>query len=140
MKKLIQFSKYIFLALVLSGLSSCEKDRLTLLTDGIWNFSNLTTGSDDAVAKAFVASYKAAHTDATLEFFDDGTYEKVFSLVIETETGDWELFGESQLVFTIGDFIYQASIDKLKKDELVYLETYLDGEGNPYPAKFSWVR
>jgi len=140
MKKIFLASRYIFLAMIFIGLSSCEKDKLTLLTGGVWKFSNLTTTSVDEVATAFIAGYKAIHTDATLEFFEDGSFEKDAPLFEEPETGEYELFGENQIVFTIGDAVYTVSLDKVTKDELIYIETYIDGQGSPYPAKFKWTR
>lgn len=140
MKTAIRFSKYMAMALLLLIVSSCEKDNVVLLTDGVWDFSNLTTTSTDQTATTFIAGYKAIHTDATLEFKSDKTYTKNAPLFESAEAGTWELFGDSQIVFNFGDLHNTAALEKLTKNELVYIETYLDGQGDPYPATFKWVR
>ncbi len=73
MKRIIRFSAYVLTAAVLLSMSSCEKDRVSILTDGVWQFENITTGSDDDNIKAIVAGMKAVFTDGTLQFFSDGT-------------------------------------------------------------------
>lgn len=140
MKRIIRFSAYIIVSAILLSLSSCEKDRVTLLTDGIWNFQNITTNSDDDAIKTIVAGLKAVYTDGTIQFFSDGTYVKEFPL-IEDETGTWELVGESQLVFDIdGGGISTSSIDNISKKELVYIETLVDQNQNPFNTTTTWVK
>ncbi len=140
MKKAIRFSIYIIMAAVLVSLSGCQKDRVTLLTDGVWKFENITTKSEDEAVKTLVAGFKAAYTDGTMQFFSDGTYIKEFPL-IDDETGTWELVGETQLVFTPdGGVVQTASIDRIRKKELVYLETFLDQNQNPFNTRTTWVK
>ena len=140
MKRAIRFSTYIIISIMLLSLSSCEKDRVTLLTDGVWKFENITTNSSDDAIKVIVAGLKAIYTDGTMEFFSDGTYIKEFPL-IDDETGSWELMGETQLVFSPdAGGVQTASIDKISKKELVYIETYLDPDQNPFNTTTTWVR
>ena len=140
MKRTIRFSTYIIISIMLLSLSSCEKDRVTLLTDGVWKFENITTNSSDDAIKVIVAGLKAIYTDGTMEFFSDGTYIKEFPL-IDDETGSWELMGETQLVFSPdAGGVQTASIDKISKKELVYIETYLDPDQNPFNTTTTWVR
>lgn len=140
MKKAIRFSIYIIMAALLISLSSCQKDRVTLLTDGVWKFENITTDSEDEAIKTIVAGFKAAYTDGTMQFYSDGTYIKEFPL-IDDETGTWELVGETQLVFDAdGIGIQTASIDKINKKELVYLETFVDQNQNPFNTRTTWVK
>lgn len=140
MKKTIRFSTYIIISIIILSLSSCEKDRVTLLTDGVWKFENITTNSDDDAIKTIVAMLKAGYTDGTMQFFSDGTYVKEYAL-FDDETGTWELVGETQLVFSpdVGG-IQTASIDKITKKELVYIETYPDQDQNPFNTITSWVK
>ncbi len=140
MKKIIRISAYIIITVMLLGISSCEKDRVSILTDGVWNFENITTTSDNETIKIFVAGLKAVYTDGTMQFFSDGTYIKEFPLLVD-ETGNWELVGATQLVFTPdGGLLQTASIDKISKNELVYLETFLDDEQNPFTTVTTWVK
>ncbi len=140
MKKTIRISAYILLTLTIISLSGCEKDRMTLLTDGQWNFKNLTTDSDNSDIKTLIALGKAVLVDGTLDFSDDGTYEMA-SPLIDTETGTWKLTGETQLLRTPDGETngVPASIDKLKKSELVYIETYVYNDIT-YSAIYTWVR
>jgi hypothetical protein len=140
MKKTIRFSTYIIISIILLSLSSCEKDRVTLLTDGVWKFNNITTSSDDDAIKLIVAGFKAVYTDGTMQLFSDGTYSKEYPL-LDDETGTWELVGETQLVFSpdVGG-IQTASIDKITKKELVYIETYVDQDQNPFNTTTTWVK
>ena len=140
MKRIIRFSTYILLSTMLLSLSSCEKDRVTLLTDGVWSFQNITTNSDDDAIKTLVAGLKAVYTDGTMQFFSDGTYVKEFPL-IDDETGTWELVGESQLVFNINGLgISTSSIEEISKKELVYIETLVDQNQNPFNTTTTWVK
>jgi hypothetical protein len=140
MKKTIRYSAYIIISIIILSLSSCEKDRVTLLTDGVWKFENITTNSDDDAIKTIVAGLKAVYTDGTMQFFSDGTYVKEYAL-LDDETGTWELVGETQLVFSpdVGG-IQTASIDKITKKELVYLETFVDQDQNPFNTTTTWVK
>ena len=140
MKKTIKYSTYIIITIVILSFSSCEKDRITLLTDGVWKFKNITTNSDDDAIKAIVAGLKAVYTDGTMQLFSDGTYVKEYP-IIEDESGTWELVGETQLVFSpdVGG-IQTASIDRITKKELVYLETFVDQDQNPFNTTTTWVK
>jgi hypothetical protein len=140
MKKTIRYSAYIIISIIILSLSSCEKDRVTLLTAGVWKFENITTNSDDDAIKTIVAGLKAVYTDGTMQFFSDGTYVKEYAL-LDDETGTWELVGETQLVFSpdVGG-IQTASIDKITKKELVYLETFVDQDQNPFNTTTTWVK
>ncbi len=140
MKRTIKYSTYIIITIVILSFSSCEKDRITLLTDGVWKFENITTSSDDDAIKAIVAGLKAVYTDGTMQLFSDGTYVKEYP-IIEDESGTWELVGETQLVFSpdVGG-IQTASIDRITKKELVYLETFVDQDQNPFNTKTTWVK
>lgn len=140
MKRTIKYSTYIIISIVLLSFTSCEKDRVTLLTDGLWKFRNITSNSDDDAIKAIVAGLKAVYTDGTLEFFSDGTYVKEYPL-IDDETGTWELLGETQLVFSPdAGGVLTASIDEISKKELVYIETFVDQNQNPFNTTTSWGR
>jgi len=140
MKRTIKYSAYIIISIVLFSLSSCQKDRITLLTDGVWKFENITTNSDDDAIKVIVAGFKAVYTDGTMQLFSDGTYVKEYPL-IDDETGSWELAGETQLIFSpdVGG-IQTASIEKVTKKELVYLETFVDQNQNPFNTTTTWVK
>ena len=140
MKRTIKYSTYIIITIVILSFSSCEKDRITLLTDGVWKFENITTNSDDDAIKAIVAGLKAVYTDGTMQLFSDGTYVKEYP-IIEDESGTWELVGETQLVFSpdVGG-IQTASIDRITKKELVYLETFVDQDQNPFNTTTTWVK
>ena len=141
MKKIITITKIAFLLLIIAGFSSCEKDNLTLLTDGTWEFSNMTTDSPDTDIQTWIAFGKALMTDATLTFFDDETYEMTSPLMESPETGTWKLIGESQLnLVPAGSIVSSNSIDKLEKSALVLIETFIDEQSNPYTVTTSWVR
>lgn len=140
MKTISKFSLYIIIALFISVLSSCEKDRVTLLTDGIWTFENITTSSDDDVIKTLVAGLKAYHTDGTLQFFSDGAYVMQFPLG-DDETGTWELVGETQLVFSPdAGGVQTSSIDNISKSELVYIATFVDQNSDSFNTTLTWVK
>ncbi len=140
MKKIIRFSAYIIIAAMMTGLSSCEKDRVTLLTDGMWTFENITTNSDDEAIKTLVAGIKAYHIDGTLEFYSDGTYVMQFPLGND-ETGTWELVGDTQLVFSPDSGgVQTSSIDRISKSELVYIATFVDQNSKAFNTTLTWVR
>jgi len=140
MKRIISIPAYLLISVLLLNLSSCQKDRVTLLTDGVWKFENITTNSENETIKTIVAGFKAVYTDGTMQFFSDGTYIKEYPL-IDDETGNWELVGETQLVFTPdGGLVQTASIDKISKSELVYLETFIEGDQNTFTTVTTWVK
>lgn len=127
--------------LVMLMLTGCETDNKTLLTDGVWNFSNLTTNSEDELITSIIALGKAVLTDATMEFQEGGTYILTSPLVEDPNTGEWTLVGEDQLILDPDDEAPStANIETLTKDKLSYLETYVDAEMNPYTVTTTWVR
>ncbi len=140
MKGIKAFPVYIIIFFLSLGLSSCEKDRITILTDGVWSFSNITTTSEDETVKTMVAGMKAVYIDGTIQFFSDGTYIKEFAL-FDDEPGTWTLVGDTQLVLTPDDGVAQtSSIDKIKKDELVLIDTFVDAELNTFNTLTTWKR
>lgn len=128
----------LLFAVVFSG---CEKEPGTLLTDGIWNFENLTTDSEDEDIHSLVALAKALMTDATLEFQGAGTYIIDSPLMDEPTTGTWSLIGEDQLILDPDNQPPStANIETLTKKELTYLETYSYQQMTPYTITTTWVR
>lgn len=127
--------------LVVLMLTGCETDNKTLLTDGVWTFSNLTTTSEDETIVSLVAFAKALLTDATMEFQEGGTYILSSPLVEDPTTGEWSLIGEDQLILDPDDEAPStANIETLTKDKLSYIETYVDDEMNSYSLTTTWVR
>ena len=127
--------------IVLLTLTACEKDNQTLLTDGVWTFKNLTTDSEDETVTGLIAFAKALLTDATLEFQEGGTYIIDSPLANDPMTGDWQLVGDDQLILDPDDEALSTSnIETLSKNELVYLETFVDGQMNTYTVTTSWSR
>jgi hypothetical protein len=132
------FALTMLVTLMLTG---CETDNKTLLTDGVWNFSNLTTNSEDELITSLIALGKAVLTDATMEFQEGGTYILTSPLIEEPTTGEWSLIGEDQLILDADDEVPSpANIETLTKDRLSYMETYVDAEMNPYTITTTWVR
>lgn len=127
--------------LALFVLTGCETDNKTLLTDGTWKFHNATTSSEDANIQQLVALLKAFMTDATLEFQSDGTYILTSPLAEEPETGSWSLVGDDQLIMTPDDEVAStANIETLSKDELKFIETFVDQEMNSYSVTTTWKK
>ena len=143
MKKSSLLINIALAVLMISALSSCKKDSFEILSGSVWSFSDFTTTSDNSDIQSLMAFGKAALTDGTLSFFDDGTYE-LTSPVLEansgTETGTWELEGNSLIIFTTGGLPRNATIDKIEKDKLVFLETYLYLDTTSYTVKYTWVK
>ena len=98
MKNTTRFAKFALLAIFIIGLSACSKDNINLLTEGVWDFSNMTTNSTDGDIITAVATWKAVRTDATLRFSSDDSY--VITSPLFNETGTWELVGSTQLIFS----------------------------------------
>lgn len=139
MKK--SFPGIAVIAIALLLFTGCETDNNALLTDGIWNFSNMTTDSEDQDIIALITLGKAILTDGTLEFKTDETYILTAPLLQDPEIGTWSLIGEDQLILdSEGDFGSTANIDVLSKKELTYLETFVDAEMNRYNVTTSWSR
>jgi hypothetical protein len=127
--------------MVLLSLTGCETDNKTLLTDGVWKFSNMTTDSEDQNIIALVTLGKAILTDGTLEFKSDQSYILTAPLLEDPETGTWSLVGEDQLILdSDGDLGSTANIETLSKKELKYIETFVDAEMNNYSVTTSWSR
>ena len=137
-----RLTKGLMLALFsVALLTGCEKDPSTLLTDGIWNFSNLTTTSTDEDHTALIALFKAFMTDATLEFNGDGTFIMNSPLAEDPTTGTWELIGDDQLIMDPDDEVAStANIETLSKDQLVFIETFYDLDNNPFSVTTSWTK
>jgi hypothetical protein len=124
----------------LFALTGCEQEPKTLLTDGVWDFENMTTDSGYQDVKTLVAQFKAAFTDATLEFQSDETY-LIESPILEPIAGTWSLAGDDQLILQQeGLGASTANIETLSKKELKYIETYADQNMNPYSVTTTWIR
>ncbi len=129
--------------LMMLAMTSCaDPDASTQLTDGIWNFDDMTTDSEDDNIKGLILLGKALLTDATMDFQSDKTYMMDSPLADEPETGTWSLIGDDQLILTPDDdgFPSTANINELTKDKLKYVETFVDQEMNAYSVTTSWVR
>ena len=138
MNKIAQLKGLLLVSLFIFLFTGCEKDNLTILTDGVWQFENFTTTSDNDDIRSLVALGKAIMTDGTLTFSDDGSYT-LDSPIIDPETGSYELVGSTQLIFNDG-IARTASIDEISKKKLVYIETYLYLDVTTYSVKYVWVR
>lgn len=127
--------------MILISLTGCEKEPSTLLTDGVWDFDNMTTNSQDESIKSLVAFAKAIFTDAKLEFNTDGSYLLTSPLLEEPITATWSLVGDDQLILDEEDGgTSTANIENLDKKELKYIETYVDQNMNAYSVTTTWVR
>ena len=139
MKKILSGFATILVALLL--VTGCETDNKTLLTDGVWKFSNMTTDSEDEGIIALVTLGKAILTDGTMEFKADETYILSAPLLQNSQTGTWSLIGDDQLIMdSDGDLVSTANIETLSKSELKYIETFVDAEMNSYSVITSWSR
>ncbi len=121
--------------------TGCETDNKSLLTDGVWKFSNMTTDSEDQDIIALITLGKAILTDGTMEFKADETFILSAPLLQESQTGTWSLIGDDQLIMdNEGDLGSTANIDVLTKKELKYIETFVDTEMNRYNVTTSWSK
>ena len=142
----IEIMRNIISGLVMSlflmfSLTGCETDNKTLLTDGVWNFQNMTTDSEDETIVSLIALGKALLTDATLEFQEAGTYIITSPLTDDPSTGDWSLIAEQIIMTPDGDELPSTSnIETLTKDKLSYKETFVDGQMNSYKVTTIWTR
>lgn len=128
-------------SILLLTLTGCETDNKTLLTDGIWKFSNMTTESEDEAVMTYVAIFKAIMTDGTMEFSSDKTYIISSPLLEEAQTGTWSLIGDDQLILDgDDDYVSTANIQTLSKKELKYIETYVDQNLGTFSVTTSWKR
>ncbi|MDF1573082.1 MAG: hypothetical protein P1P82_15850 [Bacteroidales bacterium] len=132
----------LLFALMLMGTSGCAGDPNTLLSDGIWDFEDFTTTSEDDNIKSLVALGKAFMTDATMEFQADSRYIMTSPLSDDPETGTWELVGDDQLIINPdGDGgTSTANIDVLTRKQLSYVETFNSMGGDTYTVTTVWVR
>jgi hypothetical protein len=113
----------IALMLMITMTGCSEPDASAQLTDGIWNFSNITTDSEDELIIALIAFNKEAGAGSTLEFQEGGDYIQDSPELEETITGTWSLIGDDQLILTpdTEDFIQSTlNINELSKDKLKY--------------------
>lgn len=135
------FSGIAMVSILLLTLTGCETDNKTLLTDGIWKFSNMTTESEDEAVMTYVAIFKAIMTDGTMEFSSDKTYIISSPLLEEAQTGTWSLIGDDQLILDgDDDYVSTANIQTLSKKELKYIETYVDQNLGTFSVTTSWKR
>ena len=142
MKKLLS-GLGIALMLMITMTGCSDPEASAQLTDGIWNFSNMTTDSEDETTQGLIALAKALFTDATMEFQSGGDYIQDSPLLEEPETGTWSLIGDDQLIITPdgeNSIPSTANINELTKDKLVYVVTYVDQELNPYTVTTTWTR
>jgi hypothetical protein len=134
------FPGFALFLLLLTGVTGCEKDPSTLLTDGVWTFENLTTDTEDENIRSLITLGKALLTDATLEFQAGGTYIITSPLADEPSTGTWSLIGEDQLIMDPDDESSSTgNIETLTKTQLTYIETFPHQSG-AYTVTTTWVR
>lgn len=135
------FAGFAIAMLVMLTLTGCEKDNRTLLTDGVWNFHDLTTDSEDENVNTLIVIAGALMTGATMEFQDGGTYIMDSPLADQPTTGDWQLVGTDQLILTPeGELASTSNIETLSKSELKYMETFVDEQLNSYTVTTTWTR
>jgi len=135
------FAGFAIAMLVMLTLTGCEKDNRTLLTDGVWNFHDLTTDSEDENVNTLIVIAGALMTGATMEFQDGGTYIMDSPLADQPTTGDWQLVGTDQLILTPeGELASTSNIETLSKSELKYMETFIDEQLNSYTVTTTWTR
>ncbi len=126
---------------IIVATTGCEQDQKTLLTDGIWNFSDMTSDSEDEATQNFVFLAKALMTEATLEFKESGEYLIISPLMEEPTTGEWSLIGDDQLIMTPeGNAISKPNIQELSKSKLVYIETSPDLSQNTHTITTTWTK
>ena len=142
MKKFLKAITMIAITLLLT--TACEKtaDNKTLLTDGIWNFSNMTTDSESEATQALILLGKALLTEGTMEFKDDNSYIISSPLLQDPQTGTWSLIGDQLILDGDGDLLSKPNIETLSKTELIYSESVLepDAELNFHKVTTSWSK
>ena len=142
MTKLFRVISMIAVALLLT--TACEKtaDNISLLTDGIWNFSNMTTDSESEATQALIFLGKALLTEGTIEFKDDKSYILSSPLLQEPQTGTWSLIGDQLIMDSDGDLASTSNIGTLSKTELIYTETLPepDDELSFHKVTTSWSK
>jgi hypothetical protein len=128
----------LLMALILSSCSDPEAS--TLLTDGSWKFKDLTTTHEDQDVIDLINLFKMAHTDATLEFQDGGTYILEY-LIGDPETGSWELIGDDLLILTAdGTIPLDANIETLTEEKLKYIMIIPEENLGTIPITYTWTR
>jgi hypothetical protein len=101
----------------------------------------MTTDSEDETTQGLVFLAKALMTEATMEFQGSGEYMMSSPLMEEPTTGGWTLIGDDQLILTPeGEVASTANIQVLSKNELKYIETYVDLSQNPYTVTTTWTK
>ena len=133
----MRLSRYLLLLFFFTGVSGCEKDTLTLLTEGEWQFENMITYSSITSIYEYTEAKKIVLINGTLVFNSDGTYI-LDSPEIDAETGTWVLRG-SELILNKGTN-RSVSIDEISRDKLVYHETALYLNRDPYTISYYWKR
>jgi hypothetical protein len=122
-------------------LTACEKDNATLLTNGLWNFQDMSTDSNESAIISLVSLGEAILTGATLEFQEDGTYILISALVENPTIGQWDLIGDDRLLMhPDGESSSTSTIQTLSKDKLSYSEDFLDAQQNTYTVTTTWSR
>ena len=135
------FSGIAMISILMLTLTGCETDNTVLLTDGVWDFENLTSDSEDELIQGFIAIGKAVLTDATMEFQTSGDYILDSPLLDDPETGTWSLIGDDQLILDAEDELPSTgNIETLTKKELKYMETYVDENQEAYTITTTWTR
>ena len=142
MTKFFKATTMVAIALLLN--TACEKtaDNKTLLTDGIWNFSNMTTDSESEATQALILLGKVLLTEGTMEFKDDKSYILSSPLLQEPQTGTWSLIGDQLIVDSDGDRASTSNIGTLSKTELIYTESVpeLESELSFHKVTTSWSK
>ncbi len=129
------------ISILLLTLTGCENDNTALLTDGVWDFENLTTDSEDELIQVFVALGKVALIDATMEFQTSGDYILDLPRLDDPETGTWSLIGDDQLIIDAEDeLLSTGNIETLSKKELKYIESLVDENREAYTITTTWTR
>lgn len=122
-------------------LTACESDNETLLSEGLWNFQDMSTDSEESAIISIVSLGEALLTGATMEFQEGGTYILTSALVETPVTGKWQLIGNDQLVLEPdGESSSTSTLDVLTRDKLIYTESFMDGQVNSYKVTTTWTR
>ncbi|MDX2429800.1 MAG: lipocalin family protein [Bacteroides sp.] len=127
------FSGISLIAIAFLLVTGCETDNKTLLTDGIWKFSDMTTDSENQTIIELISNAKLYLTDGTLEFKTDGTYIMTSPLLEDTGSGTWSLIGDDTLVMSNDDEPGSTTnIEVLTKKELKYINAVPNTEINGF--------
>lgn len=129
----------LFISMVFT---SCTGDSSTKLTNGIWDFSDLTSTSENETTQSFIAFGKAVMVDGTIEFMEDGSYVQTSPLVDDI-LGIWEIIGEDQLVISIdgSSGTSTSTIEVLTNKKLQFFEIFNEAlSSDTYTTTTSWVK